>query len=166
PAISGLVRRAPDRGVPGLPRLAGRASSRAVHRLPRARSGADRGRAPGTGSDRRRGVSRMPPRRSAAMMRAWWLAPRFRVVALVALAGFLLGAKPKTRKKAVPAAVVAAPSEPAPATDAEPSSDAVAVKVVEVAGNQAYLSPGTKGGVRRGATVTIEGKSYQVVQAT
>lgn len=42
----------------------------------------------------------------------------------------------------------------------------IAVTVVEVAGTQAYLKPGAKAGIRRGARVTLRQREYTVVQAT
>ena len=42
----------------------------------------------------------------------------------------------------------------------------IAVKVVEVAGGRAYLSPGAKAGLAAGATVQLGGKTYTVIDAT
>ncbi len=42
----------------------------------------------------------------------------------------------------------------------------VDVTVVEVAGGQAYVQPGTQKGVRRNAKVVINGKEYRVLQAS
>jgi hypothetical protein len=52
------------------------------------------------------------------------------------------------------------------ATSVMAKPEAIEVTVVEVAGGQAYLSPGSAEGVQRGAVVTLGGKEYKVVQTT
>lgn len=55
-------------------------------------------------------------------------------------------------------------TQPAPAPPSEPTS--IPVSVVEIAGTQAYVKPGSSGGVLRGAKVTLHKKEYAVVQTT
>jgi hypothetical protein len=69
--------------------------------------------------------------------------------------------KPKPTPTPTPTPVdAAAPGTPA----AKPTQ--VEVSVLEVAGGHAYLEPGTKGWVRKGAVVQIRGKEYRVADAT
>jgi hypothetical protein len=64
-------------------------------------------------------------------------------------------------------ALAAQPGKPRPrGSSPSPASGAIDVTVVEVAGTHAYLQPGARGGVRRGAKVSIGGKSFVVVDAT
>ncbi|HVU03270.1 MAG TPA: hypothetical protein VHE30_16030 [Polyangiaceae bacterium] len=60
----------------------------------------------------------------------------------------------------------ASPPDASEPPDETPSTKQVNVTVVEIAGGQAYLQPGTQGGVHRGATVTFNRHDYVVVQAT
>jgi hypothetical protein len=55
------------------------------------------------------------------------------------------------------------PPAPAPAPAANP---AIPITVVEIAGTQAYIQPGSSGGLRRNAKVIINRKEYVVVQTT
>lgn len=95
----------------------------------------------------------------AAAARIAW-----RTAALVSAFSTVLFAKP-AKKKAVPRVEQASPAteETAPP---EVVRGSVPVTVIEVAGSQAYLSPGTKAGIRRGSTVTLNRKKYIVLQAT
>jgi hypothetical protein len=74
------------------------------------------------------------------------------VCACLSLAGTIHGAPPR-------------PVKPRPATKAEPSTS-VDVTVVDVAGTQAYVRPGESGNVRRGASVTIDGRAHTVIATT
>src|SRR5262249_19025717 len=64
----------------------------------------------------------------------------------------------------------APPPKPAPAPSPSPSPSpsyaAIPVPVVDAAATQAYIQPGSAGGVHRGATVTLGKQDYVVVQAT
>jgi hypothetical protein len=77
------------------------------------------------------------------------------VLAAVATTSTALGAQPRQKRK---------PVAPAPAVAAKPAG--VEVVVRESAGSLAYLEPGERGGVVRGAKVTLAGKEYTVVQST
>jgi hypothetical protein len=75
---------------------------------------------------------------------------------------------------AVPVLSVAGPRTPPRAggtqtpkpTPAAPSTGFVDVTVVQVAGTRAYLKPGARAGVRRGARVVIDHQSYRVSETT
>lgn len=87
-----------------------------------------------------------------------------RAAAALCLLATVVSAKPDKKKRA-PRPEAAAPAVDAPAhSESVPGS--VSVTVVEVAGSQAYLSPGAREGVRRGSAVTIHRKKYIVLQAT
>jgi hypothetical protein len=81
-------------------------------------------------------------------------------------------AKPGKRKvpPAPPAPTALAPAAAQPAASSprspEGSAKSIAVTVVEVAGGQAYLKPGTLGGVLRGTKITLGRRQYTVVQAS
>jgi hypothetical protein len=97
---------------------------------------------------------------------------------LLTAAGPSSAARPRAPKpKATPAPTPAPSPSPALApalaptptpspAQAHPSADSIEVTVVQVAGKEAYLQPGTTGGVRRGAKVLINSKEYVVVQVT
>lgn len=78
-------------------------------------------------------------------------------IVLVLCTHAALAQKPKPKPK--PPA-----TNPAPKPAEKPK--AVEVTVTEIAGGRAFLSPGTKGFVRKGATVTLRGKEYKVADAT
>ena len=72
---------------------------------------------------------------------------------VLSLAGEAHAAKPKhTPPPHVPVAV------------AKPTS--IEVTVTEIAGGRAYVTPGTQGGVRKEATITIGGKPHRVIEAS
>jgi hypothetical protein len=52
------------------------------------------------------------------------------------------------------------------AAHAAPAQKKIAVKVVEIAGERAYLEPGAAAGLRPGQVVTIRGKKWRVVDVT
>jgi hypothetical protein len=86
------------------------------------------------------------------------------VAVCVGFSGATLAAQPpapraKPRPSSRPSAAAPATSAPAPATSIE-------VAVVQIAGTQAYLQPGAKGGVRRGAKVVINRTEYAVVETS
>ena len=60
----------------------------------------------------------------------------------------------------------AAPLPPTTMAKGKASGRTIVVTVVEVAGAQAYLAPGTLGGVFRGAKISINRHNYTVVQAS
>lgn len=69
-------------------------------------------------------------------------------------------AEPRTNATTpAPAVATPAPARRTPGTSVD-------VTVTEIAGGQAYLKPGTAGGVLRGAKVSLRGKPFTVVQAT
>lgn len=76
------------------------------------------------------------------------------------------GAKPPKPPPAAkpPAGGVKPPPPPPPPPAEKPKF--VDVTVVEVAAGRAYLQPGAKELVRRGATVTVRNKEYKVIDAT
>jgi hypothetical protein len=88
------------------------------------------------------------------------------VLVVVLAEGSSLAARPPKRAPpgtgSTPIPASGAPSAP----DADSPRESVQVTVVEVAGTQAYLTPGASKGVRRGAMVALGRKEYQVVQAT
>ncbi len=86
------------------------------------------------------------------------------VVVAVALPSSASGAKPKPHP--APTAKPTKPNVVQPPPIAPVSTTSIPVTVAEVAAKQAYLRPGAKGGVFRGAQVTIEHKSFTVVQTT
>ncbi len=57
-----------------------------------------------------------------------------------------------------------APSTPISPSNAPAAS--IAVTVVETAGSRAYVQPGATAGVHRGATVTVQGKEYAVIDGS
>lgn len=59
-----------------------------------------------------------------------------------------------------------APPRAGEAPRAVAAGSSVDVTVIEVAGSQAYLKPGAAAGVRRGAQVTIDRRSFVVTEAT
>jgi len=91
-----------------------------------------------------------------------------RVLVALCLLTTTLGAAPargKPKPKPKPRPPPEAPaSTPAPTRPAARSS--IDVTVHEVAGTQAYLEPGTSGGVLRGAKVVINRREYTVTQTT
>ncbi len=84
------------------------------------------------------------------------------LVGLVPSAGFAK-ARPKPRPPTRPPPPVVAPSTPTPPPT---STSSIAVTVIQVAGDQAYLQPGEGGGVHRSSRVVINGKPYAVTQTT
>src|SRR6202011_1813824 len=58
-----------------------------------------------------------------------------------------------------------APNAPSVSAPVAPAGD-IDVTVVQVAGTQAYLQPGERGGGRRGATVVIRHKAYPVIETS
>lgn len=73
-------------------------------------------------------------------------------------------ARPKAKPTPQATSSPAAASTPPSPSNALAAS--IAVTVVETAGTRAYVQPGATAGVHRGATVTVQGKEYAVIDAS
>jgi hypothetical protein len=85
------------------------------------------------------------------------------------IAGTLLGlsvALCATTTSAAPRPTPRPKAQPAPGPPTPAVATSIEVTVVQVAGTQAFLKPGARGGVHRGAKVIINRKEYQVIQTS
>jgi hypothetical protein len=91
---------------------------------------------------------------------------RSTALACLLAAGLFAATLAAEGKPAKPKSKPPAPSKPGPAPVEAAAPTGIAVTVVEVAGNRVYVQPGTTGGVQRGASISIRGKEYPVVEAS
>ncbi len=85
---------------------------------------------------------------------------------LVSSAALAQNKKPNGKKK--PPAAPAPAAAPAEAAAPKPviGKNGIEVTIVEQAGTKAFIQPGEKAGVHRGATVTLNHKEYKVIQTS